>query len=164
MVSCMLLCWGVVFAGLVILASSPYSSEFLVPGGGWSASGVVLCVRVRRPRAPGFSMGERTSVWNVYMGKLCGVCLCFYVPKVVGKWYLHGSGLLFFFLSFLGCLGSCSWCVCSLLSVVLYTQVGVVLLSPFAWVRCNSCGYSLEYVLWAVYCPLDFALCEFVHW
>ena len=26
--------------GLVILASSPYSSEFLVPGGGWSASGV----------------------------------------------------------------------------------------------------------------------------
>ena len=24
MVSCMLLCWGVVFAGLVILASSPY--------------------------------------------------------------------------------------------------------------------------------------------
>ena len=35
-----LLCWGVVFVGLVILASSPYSSEFLVPGGGWSASGV----------------------------------------------------------------------------------------------------------------------------
>ena len=55
MVSCMLLCWGVVFAGLVILASSPYSSELLVPGGGWSASGALLCVRVRRPRAFGFS-------------------------------------------------------------------------------------------------------------
>ena len=38
MVSCML---GV--AGSVILASSPYSSELLVPGGGWSASGVLLC-------------------------------------------------------------------------------------------------------------------------
>jgi len=25
----------VVFVGLVILASSPYSSEFFVPGGGW---------------------------------------------------------------------------------------------------------------------------------
>ena len=46
MVSCMLLCWGVVFADLVILASSPYSSELLVPGGGWSAFGVLLCVRV----------------------------------------------------------------------------------------------------------------------
>jgi len=23
------------------------------------------------------------------MGKLCGVCLYFYVSKVVGKWYLH---------------------------------------------------------------------------
>ena len=31
---------GVVFVGLVILASSPYSSEFLVPDGGWSASRV----------------------------------------------------------------------------------------------------------------------------
>ena len=62
MVSCMHLCWGVVFAGLVILASSPYSSELLVPGRGWSASEVLLCVRVRRPRAFGFSMGERTSV------------------------------------------------------------------------------------------------------
>ena len=49
MVSCMLLCWGgVVFARLVILTSSPYSSELLVPGGGWSASGVLLYVRVRR--------------------------------------------------------------------------------------------------------------------
>ena len=38
MVSCMLLCWVVVFASLVILASSPYSSELLFPGGGWSAS------------------------------------------------------------------------------------------------------------------------------
>ena len=42
MVSCMLLCWRVVFAGLVILASSPYSSELLVPGGGcgWGLVGV----------------------------------------------------------------------------------------------------------------------------
>ena len=31
-VSCML---GVVFVGLVILTSSPYSSELLVPGGGF---------------------------------------------------------------------------------------------------------------------------------
>ena len=45
-----------------VLASSTYSSEFLVPGGGWSASGVLLCVRVRRPRAFGFSMGEKTSM------------------------------------------------------------------------------------------------------
>jgi hypothetical protein len=49
-------------SGLVILASSPYSSELLVPCGGWSASGVLLCVRVCRPRAFGFSMGERTRV------------------------------------------------------------------------------------------------------
>ena len=62
MIPCMLLCWGVVFAGLVILASSAYCSELLVPGGGWSASGVLLCVRMRRPRAFGFCMGERTSV------------------------------------------------------------------------------------------------------
>ena len=33
-VSFMLVCWGVVFAGLVILASYPYSSELLVPGRG----------------------------------------------------------------------------------------------------------------------------------
>ena len=38
---------GVVFVGLVILTSSPYSSEFLVPGGGWSASGVLLDGRYR---------------------------------------------------------------------------------------------------------------------
>jgi len=57
---------------------------------------------------------------------------------------------------FLGCLGSCSWCVCSLLSVVLCTQVGVILLSPCAWVHCISCGYSLEYVLYAVHYPLEF--------
>ena len=54
-------------------------------------------------------------------------------------------------------------CVCGLLSVVLYIQIGVVLLSPCACVHCISCGYSLEYVLCAVHCPLDFALCEFVH-
>ena len=69
------------------------------------------------------------------------------------------------------CSSSVSWvsgclflvCVC-VLSVVLYTQVGVVLLSPCAWVHCISCGCSLEYVLCAVHCPLDFALCGFVHW
>jgi len=33
-VSYMLLCWGVVFAGLVSLTSSPYSSEHFVLGGG----------------------------------------------------------------------------------------------------------------------------------
>jgi len=54
-------------------------------------------------------------------------------------------------------------CVCSLLSVVLYTRIGVVLLSPCAWVHCISYGYSLEYVLCSVHCPLDYALCEFVH-
>ena len=53
---------GVDFAGLVILASSPYSSELHVPGGGWSAFKVLLCVRVCRSRAFGFSMGERTRV------------------------------------------------------------------------------------------------------
>ena len=62
MVSRMLLCWAWFLRFLVNLASSPYSSELLVPGGGWSASGVLLCVRVRRPRAFGFSMGERTCV------------------------------------------------------------------------------------------------------
>jgi hypothetical protein len=30
----------VVYAGLVILTSSPYYAEVLVPGGGWSASRV----------------------------------------------------------------------------------------------------------------------------
>ena len=54
-------------------------------------------------------------------------------------------------------------CVCSLLSVVLYTRIGVVLLCPCAWVHCISYGYSLEYVLCSVHCPLDYALCEFVH-
>jgi len=46
-------------------------------------------------------------------------------------------------------------CACSLLSVVLHTRIGVVLLSPFAWVQCISCGYSLKYVLCSVHCPLD---------
>jgi len=102
------------------------------------------------------------------MGKLCGVCLCFYVSKVVGKWYLHRSGFLVFLLSFLGV-----WeflflvCVCSLLSVVSYTQISAVLLSPYmlcAWVHCNSCSCSLDmFTLCSVHCPLNFALCEFVH-
>ena len=42
-----------VFAGLVSL-TSPYSSELVVLGGGWSASRVLLCVRVRRLGAFGF--------------------------------------------------------------------------------------------------------------
>jgi hypothetical protein len=53
MVSCMLLCWGWFLRVLVNLASSPYSSDFLVPGGGWFASRVLLCVRVRRLHAFG---------------------------------------------------------------------------------------------------------------
>ena len=44
---------GVVYAGLVSL-TSPYSSELFVLGGGWSASGVLLRVRVRRLGAFGF--------------------------------------------------------------------------------------------------------------
>jgi len=66
------------------------------------------------------------------MGKLCDVCLCFYVSKVVGKWYLHGSGFLVFFLSFLGVwefLFLVCVCVCNLLSVVLYTQISAIFLS-----------------------------------
>ena len=52
--------------GLVILASSPYSSELLVPGGGWSASGVLLCFRVRRLRVFGFFLWEREQVCEMY--------------------------------------------------------------------------------------------------
>jgi hypothetical protein len=44
----------VVFAGLVRLTSSLYSSELFVLGGDWSASRVLLCVRVRRLGAFGF--------------------------------------------------------------------------------------------------------------
>jgi len=52
-VSYMLLCWGVVFAGLVSL-TSPYSSELFVLGGvlvclqGFAYVCVCVCVRVRR--------------------------------------------------------------------------------------------------------------------
>ena len=43
-VSYMLLCWGVVFAGLVSLTSSPYSSEFLVPSRGFVClQGFAMC-------------------------------------------------------------------------------------------------------------------------
>ena len=46
----MLLCWGMVFAGLVSLISSPpYSSELFVVGGRVGLPPrVLLCVRVRR--------------------------------------------------------------------------------------------------------------------
>ena len=57
----MFLCWVVVFAGLVRPTSSPYSSELLVPGGGFSASRVLLSVRVRRLGAFGF-LWEREKV------------------------------------------------------------------------------------------------------
>ena len=96
--------------------------------------------------------------------KLCGVCLSLYVSKLVNKQYLHGSGFLLIFLNF-----SDVWevqflvCTCSHPSVVLYTRIGVVLLSLCAWVRCISCGYSLEHVLCSVHFPLDFELHEFVH-
>jgi len=59
-VSYMLLCWGG-FVGLVSLTSSPYSSEFFVLSGVWSASGVLLCVRVCRLGAFGF-LWEREHV------------------------------------------------------------------------------------------------------
>jgi len=46
---------GMVFAGLLSLTSSPYSSELSVLGGGfWLASRGLLCVRVRRLGAFGF--------------------------------------------------------------------------------------------------------------
>jgi hypothetical protein len=53
---------GVVYAGLVSLTSSPYSAELLVPGGGWSASSVLLCVRVRKLCAFG-SLRERERMF-----------------------------------------------------------------------------------------------------
>jgi len=50
---------GMTFAGLVSLTS--YSSELLVLGGGWSASRVLLCVRVHRLGPFGF-LWEREQV------------------------------------------------------------------------------------------------------
>jgi len=57
---------GVVFAGLVSLTSSPYPSpysplilrNFLFSGGGLSASGVLLCLHVRRLLARKLSKPE----------------------------------------------------------------------------------------------------------
>ena len=49
MVSCILLCWGVVLQ--VILALTPYSSELLFPAGVDLPPGFLQCVRVCRPRA-----------------------------------------------------------------------------------------------------------------
>ena len=49
MVSCMLLCWGMVMQAIV--ASSPFSSELLFPAGVGLPAGFLLCVRVCRPRA-----------------------------------------------------------------------------------------------------------------
>ena len=82
--SYMLLCRGG-FVGLVSLTSSPYSSELFVLGGGWSASRVLPCVRVRRLGTFGF-VWEREQVCEMLKWvNLCGVCLCLYVSKVVGK-------------------------------------------------------------------------------
>jgi len=89
------------------------------------------------------------------------VCVCVGLAHLVlWTWF---SSILH---QFLGCLGvlvldvcvCVCVCACSLLSVVLYTPLGVVLLS-----HCISCGYSLEYVLCAVQHPLHLALRVFVH-
>jgi len=76
------------------------------------------------------------------------------VHLVLWKWF---SSIL---PQFLGCLGVLvpGVCVCSLLSVVLYTRISAVLLSPYrpcAWVHCISCNYSLEYVyvVFGALCP-----------
>jgi len=55
---------GGVFAGLVSQTSSPFSSELVVLGGGWSASRVLLCVRVRRLGAFGFMEVVYSSVFD----------------------------------------------------------------------------------------------------
>jgi len=49
------------FGGLVSLTSSPYSSELFALGGVWSASRILLCVRVCMLGAFGF-LWERTSM------------------------------------------------------------------------------------------------------
>ena len=58
-VSYMLLCWGVVFAGLFSL-TSPYSSEIFVLGGGVGLP-PGFCLRVRRLGTFGF-LWEREQV------------------------------------------------------------------------------------------------------
>ena len=81
------------------------------------------------------------------------MCVCEGLAHLVlWKWF---SSILLRFLECLGVLVP-GVCACSLLSVVVYTRIGVVLLSPCAWVHCISCGYSLENVLCSVHCPLDF--------
>jgi hypothetical protein len=70
------------------------------------------------------------------------VCVCVGLARLVlWKWF---SSIL---PQFLGCLGILvpGVCACSLLSIVLYTRIGVVLLSPSARVNCISCGYSLPH-------------------
>ena len=98
--------------GLVILASSPYSSEFLVPGGSWSASG--------------------------------GFC---YVFVCVGPAHLVFMEVVFYCSSSVSWVsGFCSWCVCSLLSVVLYTRGSVRStqgLGPTMTTRGQSIGISI---------------------
>ena len=69
MVSCVLLCWRGGFCGFWLIWNLLLIlRNFLFPAGVGLPPGVLLCVRVRRPRAFGF----------------------------------YGSGLLLFFLSFLG--------------------------------------------------------------
>jgi len=61
---------GGYYAGLVSLTSSPCSSGLLFSAGDWSASRVLLCVRVRRLGAFGVQWErENKCVKNVEMGK-----------------------------------------------------------------------------------------------
>ena len=102
-----------------------------------------------------------SGIFSLFFGISCSrrglVCLrgfC-YVFVCVGPVHLVFMEVVFYCFSSVSWVsGFCSWCVCTLLSVVLYTQVGVGLLSLCAWVHCISCGFSLEYVLCGVHCPL----------
>ena len=67
---------GVVFAGLVSLTSFPYSLELLVPGRGFSASSVLLCVR--RLGAFGF-LWEREQVCEMQKWVNFVVCASVFV-------------------------------------------------------------------------------------
>ena len=90
------------FARLVILTSSPYSSELLVPGWGLVCLQVLLCVRLRRLLAFGF-LWEREQVCEVYTWANFVVCASIFMYL---RWWVNstynGSGLLLFFLNFLG--------------------------------------------------------------
>jgi len=58
---------GVVFAGLVSLTSSPYSSELFAVGRVWSASRFFICVRVCVCRLGTFGfLWEREKLCELY--------------------------------------------------------------------------------------------------